>query len=103
MNAREILEDTIECLKFRKQGNREQYPDNTDPESGAGNLSSLNIGAQTVAGVGLGLVGVIAGAAVLGIVAEAVIIPTLMAKLAGGVAGGGLGLAKAVHEDNRRR
>ena len=68
----------------------------------AGSFSdSLGVGAKTLAGVGLGLVAVVAGAAVIGIAAETVLVPSLLLKLAGGVAGGGVGMAKGL-SDNKK-
>ena len=63
----------------------------------------LSIGAKTVAGVGLGLFAVLAGSVVLGLAAEAVLIPSLAVKLAGVMAGGGVGMAKGIKDEGRRR
>ncbi len=62
----------------------------------------LSIGAKTLAGVGLGLVTVLAGAAVLGLAAEVVLVPTLVVKLAGAMAGGGVGMAKGLKDEGKR-
>jgi hypothetical protein len=56
------------------------------------------VGAKTVAGIGLGLVAVVGGAALLGLAAETVLIPSLLMKLAGGIAGGGVGMAKGLKD-----
>jgi len=61
-------------------------------------MSSLGVGAKAIAGIGIGLLAVVGGSAVLGVVAETVLIPSLLLKLAGGVAGGGLGLAKGIKD-----
>jgi hypothetical protein len=60
--------------------------------------SSLIVGAKTLAGIGIGLVAVITGAVVVGAATEAVLIPSLLLKLAGGVAGGGVGMAKGLKD-----
>ena len=60
--------------------------------------SSLIIGAKTLAGVGIGLVAVVAGALAIGVVAEAILVPSLLLKLAGGIAGGGMGMAKGLKD-----
>jgi len=60
--------------------------------------SSLIIGAKTLAGVGIGLVAVVAGSLALGVVAETVLVPSLLMKLAGGIAGGGVGMAKGLKD-----
>jgi hypothetical protein len=62
---------------------------------------SVAVGAKTLAGIGLGVVGVLVGAATLGIALEAIVVPSLLIKLAGGIAGGSLGLAKGI-EDERK-
>lgn len=59
------------------------------------------IGATTLAGVGLGLMAALAGAFALTAVGEAVLAPTLLMKVAGGMTGGGVGLAKGI-KDTRR-
>ena len=64
-------------------------------------VSSLVIGATTIAGVGIGLLAVVAGAAVIGIAAETVLIPSLLLKMAGGIAGGGVGMTKGL-KDTRK-
>jgi len=60
--------------------------------------SLLSVGAKTIAGIGIGLLVVVGGAALMGIAAEAVLIPSLLVKLAGGIAGGGLGMAKGLSD-----
>ena len=60
--------------------------------------SLLGVGAKTVAGIGIGLLTVVGGAALLGVAAEMVLIPSLLMKLAGGIAGGGLGMAKGLND-----
>jgi hypothetical protein len=59
---------------------------------------SLIVGAKTLAGIGLGLVAVITGAAVVGALSEAILVPSLLLKMAGGVAGGGVGMAKGLKD-----
>lgn len=62
---------------------------------------SLAIGAKTLAGAGLGILGVLVGTVVAGALLETVLLPTLLLKVAAGVAGGGIGLAKAVGDERR--
>jgi len=62
---------------------------------------SLMVGAKTIAGIGIGLLVIMAGAVGLGMAAEAVLIPSVLAKLAGGIAGGGLGMAKGLSDVRR--
>jgi len=59
------------------------------------------IGATTLAGVGVGLLAALAGAFALTAVGEAVLAPTLLLKVAGGMAGGGVGLAKGINDTRR--
>jgi hypothetical protein len=61
----------------------------------------LIAGATALAGAGLGLIAVIAGSFLFGLATEAVLAPTLLAKVAGGITGAGAGMAKGVR-DNRR-
>ncbi len=61
-------------------------------------ISSLAVGAKTVAGIGIGLIVVVAGSAVIGVAAETILIPSLLIKLAGGIAGGGVGMAKGLKD-----
>jgi hypothetical protein len=63
---------------------------------------SLAIGAKTLAGIGLGVVGVLVGAAALGVALEAILVPTLVLKLAAGITGGSVGLAKGLGDERRR-
>lgn len=63
--------------------------------------SSLAIGAKTVAGVGIGLLVVVAGTTFLAAASEAIIIPSLLVKLAGGIAGGGVGMAKGLSDERK--
>jgi hypothetical protein len=65
--------------------------------------SYLGIGAKTLAGVGLGLAAVLALPAVLGLATEAVLVPSLLLKLAGGMAGGGVGMAKGLKDERPNR
>ncbi len=60
--------------------------------------SPIAVGAKTIAGIGIGLIAVVGGAAVLGLAAEMVLIPSLLMKLAGGIAGGGVGMAKGMND-----
>ncbi len=62
---------------------------------------SLNIGAKTLAGVAIGVVTVLLGVATAGIAFEAVLVPTLLLKVAGGLAGGSIGLAKGIGDERR--
>lgn len=63
--------------------------------------SSIAVGAKTIAGVGIGLLLVVAGTTALAAVSEAVIIPSLLIKLAGGIAGGGVGMAKGLSDERK--
>ena len=63
--------------------------------------SALIVGAKTLAGIGIGLVTVIGGAAIIGVAAETVLIPSLLLKLAGGIAGGGVGMAKGIKDTSK--
>lgn len=63
-----------------------------------GTRGLLIVGAATLAGVGLGLVAAVAGAAVIGLAGEAIMAPALALKVAGGLAGGGVGMAKGLKE-----
>ncbi|MFC1462005.1 hypothetical protein ACFLQU_00225 [Verrucomicrobiota bacterium] len=69
----------------------------------SGSQSFLAVTAKAAAGAGLGLVVVLVGAAAGGIIAETVLIPSLLAKIAAGVAGGGVGLAKGIGDERRPR
>lgn len=60
--------------------------------------TSLVVGAKTIAGIGVGLLAVVFGSVALGAVAETVLIPSLLLKLAGGIAGGGVGMAKGLND-----
>lgn len=62
----------------------------------------LIVGAMALTGVGLGLMAVIAGSFLFGLATEAFLAPTLLAKVAGGLAGGGVGMAKGVNDVQRR-
>lgn len=64
--------------------------------------SSLAIGAKTVAGVGIGLLVVVAGTTLMAVASEAIIIPSLLIKLAGGIAGGGVGMAKGLSDERKQ-
>lgn len=68
----------------------------TSPAVKPGSL--LGVGAKTIAGIGIGLLTVIGGAALLGVAAEIVLVPSLLVKLAGGIAGGGVGMAKGLKD-----
>jgi hypothetical protein len=73
-------------------------PKKTGGRSSISPANSLAVGAKTVAGVGVGLISVVVGSFVIGAVTEAVIIPSLLLKLAGGIAGGGIGMAKGLND-----
>ncbi len=82
-------------------GERMRVPEDEgehEPERNARGLErSLAVGAQTLAGIGLGLLTVIVGAAIAGLALETLVVPGLLVKLAGGVAGGGIGMARGIH------
>ncbi len=65
--------------------------------------SSLLVGAKTLAGIGIGLLVVVAGVAVVGVATEAVLVPSLLLKLAGGIAGGGVGMSKGLTDAQKTR
>ena len=65
--------------------------------------SSLLVGAKTLAGIGLGLLVVVAGVAVAGVATEAILVPSLLLKLAGGITGGGMGMAKGLTDAQKMR
>lgn len=71
------------------------------PASTAG--SALAVTAKTAAGAGLGLIVILGGAAAVTVLAETVLIPSLLAKVAAGIAGGGLGLAKGMADERKPR
>lgn len=68
------------------------------PSRRLGTKDVVIIGATTLAGVGLGLMAALGGAFALTAVGEAVLAPTLLLKVAGGMAGGGVGLAKGIND-----
>lgn len=79
----------------RQRATREDPEDeSTTPTSAA--YSSLVIGAKTLAGVGIGLLAVTGGVLVVGAIAEAIVVPSLLLKLAGGLTGGGMGMARGL-------
>jgi len=63
----------------------------------------MSVAAKTLAGVGIGLLAVMGGVLVLGLAAETVLIPSLLLKTAGGMAGGGAGMAKGFKDSRRLR
>jgi hypothetical protein len=65
--------------------------------------SSVSIGAKTLAGVGIGLIAVIAATAAVTVATEVVLIPSLLLKLAGGITGAGLGMAKGLNDERKKR
>jgi len=84
-----------------ERGRQPQKAGRREIASRAGSPGSLlGVGAKTIAGIGIGLLTVVGGAALLGVAAEMVLVPSLLMKLAGGIAGGGLGMAKGL-SDNR--
>lgn len=72
------------------------------PQQSSGQ-SFLAVTAKTAAGAGLGLVVVLVGAAAGGILAETVLIPSMLVKIAAGITGGGVGLAKGIGDERRAR
>ncbi len=78
-------------------------PDTFDAEHAPRNPveRSLAIGAKTLAGAGIGIIGVLVGTVLAGALLETVLLPTLLLKVAAGIAGGGIGLAKAVGAERR--
>ncbi len=76
---------------------REQAPKKTDSSTG----STLAVTAKTAAGAGIALVVVLAGAATAGLALEAIIIPSLLVKVAAGLAGGGVGMAKGIKDERK--
>ena len=68
------------------------------PERSFGARGVFIVGAATLAGVGLGLIAAIAGVAVIGLAGEALLAPAIALKVASGLAGGGVGMAKGLNE-----
>lgn len=64
--------------------------------------SYVSVGAKTLAGIGIGLLAVLAGSTLIGLAAEAVLVPSLLLKAAGGIAGGGVGMAKGLKDERRK-
>jgi len=62
-----------------------------------------SIAAKTLAGIGIGLLAVMGGAFVLGLAAETLLIPSLLLKTAGGIAGGGAGMAMGIRDSHHLR
>ncbi len=79
---------------------REQKEDAPESQS---NESALIVGAKTIAGAGLGLIVVVGAVTAIGALAEAILIPSLLVKVAGGLAGGGLGLAKGLKDERKKQ
>lgn len=77
-------------------------PEPPAEEARVGLERSLAIGAKTLAGIGIGVLVILVGAATAGIAIEAIVVPSLLLKLAGGIAGGGIGLAKGLGDERRR-
>jgi hypothetical protein len=97
-SRRQTIDGHTSPRKHPPEQERVQSPSLPNPST-----SSLLIGAKTVAGIGIGLVTVIAGAVIVGAAAETVLIPSLLLKLAGGVAGGGVGMAKGLRDEEKIR
>lgn len=66
--------------------------------------SAVIVGAKAAAGVGIGVLAVLGAASVVGLIfLEAILIPTVLATVAGGLAGGGIGLAKGISSEREKR
>ncbi|MEI8346996.1 MAG: hypothetical protein WCG27_05990 [Pseudomonadota bacterium] len=79
-----------------------------DFEKALNTEDAIMVGAKTMAGIGIGFVVVVIGATGLGAILEAKIIPTALAKVAGAIAGGGIGMAMGItdarkEKDRRKR
>ena len=74
-----------------------------DLEAGMDTEEAILLGAKTMAGIGLGFVVVVLGATGIGAVLEATIVPTVLAKVAGAIAGGGVGLSKGIQDHRKFR
>ncbi len=85
---------------IEKSWRHEPVVDVQVPERPFGARGALIVGATALAGVGLGLIAVIAGVAAIGLAGEAILAPAIALKVAGGLAGGGVGMAKGL--DNAR-
>lgn len=90
-------ETGAEAPQKRTVSTRTPAPQSSGPQS------FLAVTAKTAAGAGLGLVVVLVGAAAGGILAETVLIPSLLVKVAAGIAGGGVGLAKGIGDERKPR
>jgi hypothetical protein len=86
----------------RRPARPDEDPFAPEPAPRAGVERSLAIGAKTLAGIGLGVIGVLFGAALVGAALETILVPTLVVKLAAGITGGSLGLAKGLGDERRR-
>lgn len=76
----------------------EQRPRREPSKERSDAAAYTSIAAKTLAGIGIGLLAVMGGAFVLGLAAETVLIPSLLLKAAGGIAGGGAGMAKGIKD-----
>ncbi len=72
-----------------------------DLEKGVNTEDAILMGAKTMAGIGVGFVVVVLGATGIGAILETAIIPTALAKVAGAIAGGGVGLSKGIHDHRK--
>jgi len=90
-----MLEKTPANNETIKVANNQAKPNNDY-------YATMLVSAKMVAGVGLGLIVVLGAGPLIGLIlAEKVLVPTLLAKLAGGLAGGGLGLVKGLNDKRR--
>ena len=104
----EISEVTTDSAKGGNNGRQDHRPDYqlespAKPEEKYPTEASLAVGAKTLAGIGIGIICVIAATTVVGLAAEVVLIPSLLLKLAAGVAGGGLGMVKGLSDERKNR
>ncbi len=63
----------------------------------------LLISAKTLAGVGVGFITVVLGTTGIGAILESTLIPTVLTKTAGALAGGALGLSKGINDSRKSR
>ncbi len=105
-NGRRYRDSALDGEYERRYADGSAHPgQRPGPQQQGGNQgeSSLLVGAKTLAGVGIGLVTVVVASTAVGLVVETVVIPSLLLKLAGGIAGGGLGMAKGLSDERKTR
>ncbi len=92
---------SFETEGFEVKSNGAKVGEEVTLEKSLNTEDMLLLGAKAMAGIGVGFVVVTLGATGVGALLEATIIPTVLAKVAGAIAGGGIGLSKGI-SDNRK-